>query len=135
MVGRHTFLDTLVSISIIVLAAVTVRSLIIAPTQGTTKRRAAEESQPVPVTPVSFSNAPIKGDIHAKVGIIVFSDFQCPFCAKFARDTLPTLEKEYVDTGKVFLAFRNNPLIKIHPFSRQARNSMPTRDEAVEASV
>jgi protein-disulfide isomerase len=48
------------------------------------------------------------------------SEFECPFCARFAADTLPALEKTYVATGKVLLAFRHFPLERIHPSAMQA---------------
>jgi protein-disulfide isomerase len=56
---------------------------------------------------VDLNNAPSKGTTGAPITIVVFSDFQCPFC----RRVLPTMEqvlKEY--DGKVLLAFRQNPL-------------------------
>ncbi len=54
------------------------------------------------------------GKKDAPVTIIEFSDFQCPFCRKFAEDTLPQLKKEYVDTGKARLVYRDFPLA-FHP--------------------
>jgi len=52
----------------------------------------------------------ILGDKNAKVTIIDYSSFSCPGCAMFHNDILPLLEKEYIDTGKVKLIFRNYPL-------------------------
>jgi len=49
------------------------------------------------------------GAVSAPVLIEEFSDFQCPFCAKFARETLPVLAIEFVATGKVRLVFREFP--------------------------
>ncbi len=37
----------------------------------------------------------------AKVAIVEFADFGCPYCGQFARDVWPTIRKEYVETGKV----------------------------------
>jgi protein-disulfide isomerase len=54
------------------------------------------------------------------VAIIEYSDFQCPFCGAFARDTLPEIEQRYVKSGKVLLAFRNLPLASLHPFATKA---------------
>ena len=51
-----------------------------------------------------------KGSPTAPVTIYEMSDFQCPWCGRFARETLPTLEREYVATGKVKLVFVNFPL-------------------------
>jgi protein-disulfide isomerase len=81
--------------------------------------RAARPAAPLPIEPVSMAGAQTSGSPVSKVALIIYSDFQCPFCAKFARETLPTLEKQYVETGKVLLAFRQFPLA-IHPFAEKA---------------
>ncbi len=44
-----------------------------------------------------------------------FSDFQCPFCARFHVQTLPLLLEEYIESGKVNLVYRDFPLQSIHP--------------------
>ena len=59
---------------------------------------------------VSIDNDPIKGDTKAPVTIVEFSDFQCPFCKRFYDQVLPSLDKEYISTGKVRLVFRDYPL-------------------------
>jgi len=73
----------------------------------------------LPPEPVSLEGAAIRGSRAAKVAIIEHSDFQCPYCGRFAREILPELEKGYVATGKVLLAFREFPLT-IHPFAEKA---------------
>ena len=42
------------------------------------------------------------GSVTAPVVLIDFSDFGCPYCAQFTRETYPAIEREYVRTGKVF---------------------------------
>lgn len=60
---------------------------------------------------VSLDDDPILGDKgKAKVAIVEFSDYECPFCKQFHADTFDKLVKEYVDTGKAVLAFRDFPL-------------------------
>lgn len=59
---------------------------------------------------VSADDDPFIGNKNAKVTIIEFSDFQCPFCRKFWNDTLPQIKKEYIDTGKVKFVYRDFPL-------------------------
>jgi protein-disulfide isomerase len=42
------------------------------------------------------------GDPSAPVTVVEFSDFGCPFCAMYATQTLPVLQKEFIEAGKVF---------------------------------
>lgn len=50
---------------------------------------------------------PALGNDNAKVTLIAFEDFRCPFCEKFFSSVLPQLKKDYIDTGKVKFYFRN----------------------------
>lgn len=50
------------------------------------------------------------GDVDAPVVLIEYSDYRCPFCGVFARDTMPTIQKEYIDTGKVRFEWRDFPV-------------------------
>ena len=55
-----------------------------------------------------------KGSATAPVTVYEMSDFQCPFCRRHALETWPTIEREYVNTGKVRWIFINFPLTSIH---------------------
>lgn len=46
------------------------------------------------------------GSPHAPVTMVEFADLQCPFCADYSRDVLPTLIDRYVRPGKVQLQLR-----------------------------
>ncbi|MFC4223791.1 DsbA family protein [Lysinibacter cavernae] len=50
------------------------------------------------------------GDVDAPVVMIEFADYRCPFCAVFARETMPPLIKEYVDSGQMRIEWRDLPL-------------------------
>src|SRR3989338_1136042 len=52
----------------------------------------------------------VRGDKDAPVTIVEWSDFECPFCARFFEQTLPSIEEEYIKTGKVKLIYRDFPL-------------------------
>lgn len=65
---------------------------------------------------VDVGNAPIKGPKDAKVTIIEFSDFQCPFC-KRGMDTMDAVAKEYPKDVKI--AFKHLPL-PFHPEAKPA---------------
>ena len=64
---------------------------------------------------VSIEDDPMKGDPNAPITIIEFSDYECPFCAKFFEDTLPLIEENYINTGKVNFVYRDFPIQSIHP--------------------
>ncbi len=52
----------------------------------------------------------VLGKADAPVTLIEYASLTCPHCATFAKETLPTIKKEYVDTGKVKLIYRDYPL-------------------------
>src|SRR5262249_31004051 len=54
----------------------------------------------------------ILGKSDAPVTIIEYASLSCPRCAKFHTQTLPELKKQYIDTGKVRLVYRDYPLEK-----------------------
>ena len=64
---------------------------------------------------ISIDNDPIIGNHDAPITIVEFSDFQCPFCARFNAQTLPSILEEYIEQGKVKLVFRDFPIQSIHP--------------------
>ena len=61
-----------------------------------------------------------KGSATAPVTVYEMSDFQCPYCRQFARETFPTLERTYINSGKVRWVFINLPLTDIHEHASAA---------------
>ena len=49
------------------------------------------------------------GNEDAKITIIEYASLSCSHCADFHVNTLETLKKEYIDTGKVKMVFRDYP--------------------------
>ena len=74
-----------------------------------------EQQQQPPTIQISADDDPTIGDADAPITIIEFSDFQCPFCARFSSQTLPSIQEEYIDKGLVKLVYRDFPLSHIHP--------------------
>ncbi len=68
----------------------------------------------LPTSPLSLDSAKLRGSATAPVVLLLFSEFECPFCRKLFQDVLPTIDKEYVSTGRVLLAYRHLPLTSIH---------------------
>jgi len=82
---------------------------------------AVEEQQPAPpanpVQPFDEKNDHLLGNKNAKVTLISYSDFQCPYCRRFIPTIQETLKKYPKD---VRVVFRHFPLSSIHPFAQKA---------------
>lgn len=67
---------------------------------------------------VDLKNQPARGPADAKVTVVEYSDFQCPFCARVWE----TLEKEVLSQygDKVRFVFKQMPLNQIHPWAEEA---------------
>ncbi|MGK2848719.1 MAG: DsbA family protein [Minisyncoccota bacterium] len=83
---------------------------------GDSKLGAVKENTVPPTAPtpqegkVSIANDPVLGKKDAPVTIVEFSDFECPFCKRAFTEVLPQLKKEYIETGKVKLVYKDFPL-------------------------
>lgn len=64
---------------------------------------------------VANGNLPVLGKQDAKITMIEFSDYQCPFCGRHFTQTEGQLKKEYIDKGLVKFYYRDFPLSQIHP--------------------
>lgn len=79
---------------------------------------------PGPLTDVNVTVAvdgrPSQGRADAKVVLVEFSDFQCPFCGRYSRETYPQILKDYVESGAVKYVFRHFPIEQLHPQAKGA---------------
>lgn len=68
----------------------------------------AAQATPAPGAKVNVGvgRFPALGNKNAKVTVIEFADFRCPFCEQFFTNTWPQIKKDYVDTGKIQFYFR-----------------------------
>lgn len=85
------------------------------PTVPTTGQQQAGTAQPsvAPGTPVNVSvgNLPPLGNKDAKVKVVEFADFQCPFCKQWETSVWPSLKRDYIDTGKIAFYWRDYPFL------------------------
>jgi len=69
---------------------------------------------PQPAAALSFdlrnNDFPVLGDRKAEVAIVEFSDFECPYCGRHQKNTIPALVDKYVNGGKVKYVFVAYPL-------------------------
>jgi len=91
------------------------------------------QAPPRPTAPqtfqVSLEDDPFKGNPNAPVTVVEYSDFQCPFCSRFFDQTLPLLEENYIDTGKIKFVYKDMPLDNLHPNARPAHIAAECADE------
>ena len=92
------------------------------------EKAAADIAKAKEIRPKIEANAMTsKGPATAKVTVVEFSDFQCPFCAR-VLPALQQVEKAYGD--KIRFVFRQFPLESIHPLARKAAEaSLCARDQ------
>ena len=81
-----------------------------APESSSAPATAQPEQPPLDMSRRIEGDPMAMGSVDAPVVLVEYSDFRCPFCALYARDTQPTIIKEYVETGQVRLEWRDMPL-------------------------
>jgi protein-disulfide isomerase len=69
--------------------------------------QAQQGLQPGQKVDVKVGSLPVLGKDNAKVTVIEFADFQCPFCDKWYTESGKNLIKDYVNTGKIKFAYRH----------------------------
>ena len=98
--------------------------LIVSAITARTPRRVSAEDRGPSITTVSHSfavgSAAILGKEDARLTLVVFSDFECPYCSQFAVSVLPALRSDFIDTGLVRIVFRHLPLETRHKRARRA---------------
>jgi len=67
---------------------------------------------------IKLADAPVRGNPTARVTIVEYSDFQCPFCGRAYKTIEEQVMKDYGD--KVRLYYKNYPLTNIHPWAEAA---------------
>jgi protein-disulfide isomerase len=67
---------------------------------------------------IDLAGRPVRGNQAAKVTIVNYDDFQCPFCSRMHSTLFPGLLKQYGD--KVKFVYKDYPLVEIHPWAMHA---------------
>lgn len=100
----------LLSASILIAAILVAGALIYSTGVKNTKPEKQEASLEQAVQELSkpeIDDDVILGDPQAPVTIFIFSDYQCPFCGKFFKETELLIRQNYVDTGKVKMVYKD----------------------------
>ena len=67
---------------------------------------------------IDVSGRPVRGAKSAKVVVVNFDDFECPFCSRMHQTLFPEILKEYSD--RVTFIYKDDPLTEIHPWALHA---------------
>jgi protein-disulfide isomerase len=80
--------------------------------------------RPQPPSTLDIHGEMFRGDRGARVAIIEYADFECPYCGEYERKTFPQILSDYIETGKVKYFYRDLPLpmhARALPAARAAR--------------
>lgn len=106
----NALVAVLVAVIVVLLGAVLVNQ------GGASGKKVADQTrsqQPSPLDSLARRNPgdPLAlGNPNAPVVMVAYSDFRCPFCAKYANDIAPKLVERYVDTGVLRVEWRDFPI-------------------------
>jgi protein-disulfide isomerase len=67
---------------------------------------------------IDIKGRPVRGNPDAKVTIVNYDDFQCPFCSRMHSALFAQVFKDYADRVKV--VYKDYPLLEIHPWAMRA---------------
>lgn len=67
---------------------------------------------------IDVKGRPVRGSSNAKLTIINFDDFECPFCSRMHATLFPGILKSYGDQIKII--YKDYPLVEIHPWAMHA---------------
>src|SRR5579871_3529705 len=69
---------------------------------------------------IDLNGRPVRGNKDAKVTIVNYDDFECPFCARMHETLTDDILKNYGD--RVRIIYKDYPLAEIHPWAKHAAN-------------
>jgi len=67
---------------------------------------------------ITMTGRPVRGNPDAKVTVVNFDDFECPFCARMHSTLMGEILPEYKD--KIKIVYKDFPLLQIHPWAQRA---------------
>lgn len=117
--GGRRLADTVSAVAIVVSVAVIVSIFMSHYGRAFDAASAVTRAPSAPIGPIPIAQLHRQGSDVAPLVMVVASDFECPFCRRFALEVLPAIRERYVSTGVLTLAFEHFPL-SFHPFALPA---------------
>jgi protein-disulfide isomerase len=109
-------LDIVSTIAMILAAGILIWQLLIKQPAASAPSYRLEDVKGLQIDAAHITNTSGNG----RIAIVEFSDFQCPFCGKHARETLPTIKRRLVKSGTIRYVALHYPLEATHPLALRA---------------
>ncbi len=110
-----------IPISIIIAGVIIAGAIVYQPNSQPFNGRAGQdvyEPEPTYEEP-TIDDDVVLGQADAPVTVIIFGDYECPFCERLYQETEKAMREDYVKTGKVKMVYRDYPL-SFHPSAQPA---------------
>lgn len=72
---------------------------------------------------LDIAGAQTLGPAGARVVLVEFSDYECPFCIRHTQQTMPQIHAKFIATGRIGYAFRDFPIDQLHPQAIRAHEA------------
>jgi len=82
-----------------------------------------QETETINMNEIEMEGEPVLGQEDAPVTMVVYEDFECPFCKRFEEGAIPQIKSNYVDSGQVKIVWKDRPL-GMHPWADPAAAAM-----------
>src|SRR5262245_48864702 len=64
--------------------------------------------------PLKIAGRPSKGNPRARLTMVEYSDYECPYCGQYIAQVYPQIDREYIKTNKMQYVFKNLPIEQLH---------------------
>lgn len=94
------------------------------PSQPSGQEGQQDNTDTVDLSQINMSGEPVLGESDAPVTMVIYEDFECPFCKRFEDNAFQQIKTNYVDTGQVKVIWKDRPLVQLHPWAEPAAAAM-----------
>jgi protein-disulfide isomerase len=84
----------------------------------------SQEQETIDMSEIEMEGEPVLGESDAPVTMVMYEDFECPFCKRFEDNAFPQIKENYIDTGQVKAVWKDRPLPRLHPWAEPAAAAM-----------
>ena len=82
------------------------------------------ETETIDMSEIDMEGEPVLGQEDAEVTMVMYEDFQCPFCKRFEEGAFQDIRSNYIDSGQVKAVWKDRPLPQLHPWAEDAAAAM-----------